>query len=74
MKLYTKKPNFKEFIRYGKTRIFVFLYSAGLGIFFVDWLGSPYWVFILWFAPLNFIINYFLYKFVYHKKQKCLKR
>lgn len=65
---YSEKPTIKEFIRYGKVRIVVFIYTTILGFMFIDLMGLKYWQFTLIFTPINFVVNYFMFKIVYHKQ------
>ena len=52
----------KKFIKYAKSRIFVTCYTFALSFLFIDIINISYWKFAIFFIPLNFIANYFIFK------------
>lgn len=67
------RTKFKGFFAFAKGRLFVTVYSFVLAYLFVDLIGLPYWKFGMFFIPLNFIANYFIYKRIFNNGRKeCL--
>ena len=59
--------DFLEFVRYGKGRIFMTVFAVIVTTLFVDLLGLKYWQFAIFFVPINFVTNYFVYKYIFRK-------
>ena len=55
----------RNFFRYAKSRLFVTAYTFILTFLFVDIFNLMYWQFAIFFIPLNFIVNYFIFKRVF---------
>lgn len=62
------------FFRYAKSRLFVTAYTVILSFLFIDLFGLKYWQFAVWFVPLNFMANFFIYKRAFRGKKDVYKQ
>ena len=61
------RDNFKEIIKYTKGRAIITGYSFILTFIFIDLMGWKYWIFAMWFIPLNFVVGYLINKRAFKK-------
>ena len=59
--------NLKGIFLYGKARVVVTVYTNAIAYLFVDIFNISYWKFAVVFVPLQFILDYFINKFVFNK-------
>ena len=64
------KMNFKELIQFGKARAFIMVYANTVAFLLIDLFHWKYWQYAMVFIPINFFINYFIYRKVFIKKEK----
>lgn len=58
----------KELKKYTFIKLAIFITIELFVIFWVDILGNKYWIFLLWFTPLNFLIQFFISKKIFTGK------
>lgn len=59
-----------KFWSYAKGRGMVTIYTFLLSSLFIDILHFKYWQFAIWFIPLNFFANFFIYEYIFIGKPK----
>ena len=62
-----------NFMRFGKGRIIVSVYTYLMGVLFVDVVGLKFWLYALLFLPLNWLVAYFIYGWVFKRPKRKTK-
>lgn len=60
----------KQLFKFGKARLILLIVMNAITIFFVDLLHIPFWIFTIFFTPLNFLTNYLVDRHVFRWKAR----